>query len=80
MFAMPISTVASEFAFSSGGRVLDSFWSSLTPKMVECLICTQNWLQTKYHTSQLEDEIMQAQSDDSSLENLQFIEDVKTGK
>ncbi|KAK2641393.1 hypothetical protein Ddye_023156 [Dipteronia dyeriana] len=42
VFAMPISTVASESAFSSGGRVLDSFRSSLTPKMVECLICTQN--------------------------------------
>ncbi|KAK1551624.1 hypothetical protein Q3G72_001479 [Acer saccharum] len=78
VFAMPISTVASESAFSSGGRVLDSFRSSLTPKMAECLICTQNWLQAKYRTSQLEEEIMQAQSDDSSLENLQFIEDAES--
>ncbi|KAK2649762.1 hypothetical protein Ddye_017251 [Dipteronia dyeriana] len=33
VFAMPISTVASESAFSSGGRALDPFRSSLTPKM-----------------------------------------------
>ncbi|KAL5761928.1 hypothetical protein ACOSP7_018192 [Xanthoceras sorbifolium] len=34
VFAMPISTVASESAFSTGGRILDPFRSSLTPKMV----------------------------------------------
>ncbi|KAE8732306.1 hypothetical protein F3Y22_tig00002237pilonHSYRG01564 [Hibiscus syriacus] len=42
ILAIPISTVASEFAFSAGGHVLDSFRSSLTPKIVECLICAQN--------------------------------------
>ncbi|KAK3198393.1 hypothetical protein Dsin_021808 [Dipteronia sinensis] len=46
--------------------------------MVECLICTQNWLQAKHRTSQLEDAIMHAQNDDSSLENLQFNEETKT--
>ncbi|KAK2662045.1 hypothetical protein Ddye_000619 [Dipteronia dyeriana] len=78
VFPVLISTIAYESAFSSGGRVLDPFRSSLTPKMVECLICTQNWLQAKYHRSQLEEEVMLAQNDDSSLENLQFIEDAET--
>ncbi|KAK5819605.1 hypothetical protein PVK06_024621 [Gossypium arboreum] len=44
ILAIPISTVASESAFSTGGRVLDSFRSSLTPLMVETLVCTQDWL------------------------------------
>ncbi|KAK3204584.1 hypothetical protein Dsin_018630 [Dipteronia sinensis] len=64
VFAMPISTVASESAFSGGGRVLDSFQSSsLNPKMVECLICTQNRLQDTYRTNQLGKAIMNTQND-----------------
>lgn len=37
-----VSTVVSESAFSTGMRILDPFTSSLTPKIVEALICTQN--------------------------------------
>ncbi|XP_073219638.1 zinc finger BED domain-containing protein RICESLEEPER 2-like [Cicer arietinum] len=35
---------ASESAFSTGGRVIETFISSLKPKMAEALICTQNWI------------------------------------
>ena len=44
VLAIPVSTIESEFAFSTGGRVLDLFCSSLSPNTVEALICTKNWL------------------------------------
>lgn len=46
ILAIPVSTVASESAFSTGGRVLDSFHTSLTPRMVEALVCAQDWLRS----------------------------------
>ena len=46
MLAVHVSAVASESAFSMGGRILDLFCSSLALEMVQSLICTQNWLQS----------------------------------
>ena len=42
ILAFPVTTVSSESAFSSGGRILDPFRSSLAPKTVERLVCLKN--------------------------------------
>ncbi|CAN1340615.1 Putative AC9 transposase [Linum perenne] len=46
VLAILISSVASESAFSTGGRVLSNFRSSLTPAIVEDLICAEDWLRS----------------------------------
>ena len=44
MLAIPVFTVASKSTYNTGGCVLNPFKSSLSPKVVESLICTQDWL------------------------------------
>ncbi|KAH9650349.1 BED-type domain-containing protein [Citrus sinensis] len=63
ILAIPISTVAYESAFSTGGRILDPFRASLSPKMVESLICGQNWLCSSR---------IAVEEDTSSIEDMDF--------
>ncbi|KAA0051985.1 zinc finger BED domain-containing protein RICESLEEPER 2-like [Cucumis melo var. makuwa] len=55
-----VSTVASESAFSTEGRVVDSSRCSLAPKTVEALICTQNWLNSDPIHLQIQHELEEA--------------------
>jgi len=48
IFVIPVTTVASESAFSTSDRVLSEHRSRLTTKMLEALMCSQDWLQNKY--------------------------------
>lgn len=41
---VPATSVSSESAFSTGGRVLDDYRSSLRPKMVEALVCAASFI------------------------------------
>ena len=67
VLAIPMSSVASECAFSTGGRILDPFRSSLTPKCVQCLICVQDWLRQETKPIFVE-------------ESLEFLEKIELGK
>lgn len=41
ILAIPVSIVASKSAFSTGGRIIDPYQTSNSPKVAEALICAQ---------------------------------------
>ncbi|CAN1233197.1 Putative AC transposase [Linum perenne] len=73
ILAVPISTVASESCFSTGGRVLDNFRSSLTPHVVEALICAEDWLRTSYKGISNEEKLEDLQALDQGNYVIKYI-------
>ena len=49
VLAIPVSTVASESAFSTSGRVVCKHRSRLHPSTLEALMCAQSWLLESVH-------------------------------
>ena len=47
LLAIPISTVASESAFSMGKKVITPLRSSLKPKTVQAVVCLDDWMRAK---------------------------------
>ena len=41
---IPMTSIASESAFSMGGRVIGDSCSRLNPKTLEALVCGQEWI------------------------------------
>ncbi|XP_074300367.1 zinc finger BED domain-containing protein RICESLEEPER 2-like [Silene latifolia] len=70
VLAIPVSTVASESAFSTGGRILDSFRTSLAPSMVEALICAQDWLRTTNSPLVIEDALNELEKLQEGMQDL----------
>ncbi|XP_060182751.1 zinc finger BED domain-containing protein RICESLEEPER 2-like [Lycium barbarum] len=66
VLAVPVSSVASKSAFSTGGRLPNSFRSSLTPKLMQALVCLQDWLRSE--------KLKQPVSVEEDLDNLEQLE------
>ena len=71
--AIPVSTVAFELAFSTRGRVLDPFRSSLAPKTVEALICAQDWLKNPSKPINLREAMNEVESLEQDVEAGNFL-------
>ena len=72
VLAIPISIVAFESAFSTGGRVLDSFRSSLTPKVVEALVCTQDWIRESSNQVDMMEELKELEKFENGTNTFSF--------
>ena len=44
ILAIPVSTVASESAFSVGAKVIDKYRTAMKSDITEALICTKDWM------------------------------------
>ena len=53
VFAIRVTTVASESAFRTSGRIINEHRSRLTSHMLEVLMCSQDWLRNKYKGNQI---------------------------
>ncbi|KAM0898877.1 hypothetical protein ACQ4PT_021666 [Festuca glaucescens] len=72
IFAIPITSVASESAFSTSGRIVNEHRSRLTSHMLEVLMCYQDWLRNKYKDAHVGEEsfwscLQDTQEEDSDL-------------
>ncbi|MFQ6668299.1 hypothetical protein Gotur_033992 [Gossypium turneri] len=47
ILGIPISKVAAESRFDTGGRMLNHNWSSLPPTTIQALMCSQDWIRSE---------------------------------
>ncbi|KAH0712018.1 hypothetical protein KY289_007977 [Solanum tuberosum] len=75
VLAIPISSVASECAFSTSGRILDSFRSSLTPKLLQTLVCLKDWIRSESRPISVEEDIDVLKQLEQDLANTSILDD-----
>ncbi|KAG9442722.1 hypothetical protein H6P81_018576 [Aristolochia fimbriata] len=54
ILSIPLSTVFPDSTFSAGGRVIDSYLSSLAPNTMQALICGGDWLRILYGVKKIQ--------------------------
>jgi hypothetical protein len=54
--AIPLSSVASESTFSTAGMIINKYRNSLSPKIVEALIFTKDWLKDCNSDDEVDDD------------------------
>ncbi|EYU21856.1 hypothetical protein MIMGU_mgv1a018399mg, partial [Erythranthe guttata] len=62
----PVSTVASEAAFSAGGKILTAERNRLSPRNVEALVCTQDWIEAELRNQERSQQQNNQGKDDDS--------------
>lgn len=73
VLALQVSSVASESAFSTSGRLIDPSRSCLTHYMIEVLMCTEQWLKEDIHCDS------RVLSDAQILEDIEELEKLERG-
>ncbi|XP_020398084.1 uncharacterized protein [Zea mays] len=62
------SSVSSESTFSTGGRILDDYRSSLKPATVQALVCASSWIRGSRSSPIL----LTGEGDDGDIESVEF--------
>ncbi|KAL4582630.1 hypothetical protein LXL04_007187 [Taraxacum kok-saghyz] len=65
ILTIPVSTVASESAFSVGAKVIDKYRTALKSDITEAIICTKDWIfgDAKYNGDDAVNEIVELETD-----------------
>ena len=56
MLTIPVSSVSSEQAFSSSGRILEERRCRLSSELLEALMCVKDWEHARQRTQQIEED------------------------
>ncbi|MBA0610596.1 hypothetical protein Godav_011417 [Gossypium davidsonii] len=71
ILAIPTSTVSSKLTFSMEKKVITSLRNSLKPKMVQAVVCFDDWIRTKGFSTEIDcnndDDDEDDEDDDSSI-------------